>query len=58
MTESKQDITEEEDASCGNPCPPHDACDDCADYWHRMRHEKLWEDGKGWSEKARKGWLL
>jgi hypothetical protein len=46
----------EKEPSCGRPCPPNNACDECADYWHRMRAEGLWEDGKGWTDKAMRAW--
>ena len=41
---------------CGNPCPPDNACEDCQEYWDRMRNEGYWVDGEGWTEKARQEW--
>ncbi len=41
------------EGECGRPCPPSQACDECAEYWDRMRREGLWDDAKGWTEK---GW--
>jgi len=41
---------------CGNPCPPDNACEDCQEYWDRMRAEGYWVDGEGWTEKARQEW--
>lgn len=35
-------MTETEDVECGKPCPPDNPCDECADYWHRMTNEGLW----------------
>lgn len=42
----------QEEETCGKPCPPHDPCDECRDYWDRMKKEGFWIDGKGWTEKA------
>ena len=41
-----------EDLECRNPCPPDDACDECADYWHRMRDEGFWDNQRGWTDKG------
>lgn len=38
---------------CQRPCPPMEACDECAGYWERMRYEGYWKDGSGWTDK---GW--
>lgn len=42
----------EDEPTCGKPCEPHLACDECEAYWHRMRREGLWDDRKGWSDAA------
>ena len=49
----EQDEAEE----CRKPCPPGDPCEDCEGYWHRMRAEGFWIDGKGWTEKAYREWM-
>ena len=38
--------------ACEKPCHPNSECEICAEYWHRMRQEKFWIDGKGWTNKA------
>lgn len=43
----------EVDGECGHPCPPSQACNQCAEYWDKMRREGLWDDKKGWTAK---GW--
>lgn len=45
---------EHPESSCGKPCEPSNACDECADYWHRMRSEGFWIGGQGWTNKAMK----
>ena len=44
----------EKPRECGKPCPPDDTCDECAEYWQRMKSEGYWRDGrwtdKGWRE--------
>lgn len=42
----------EDEPTCGQPCDPALACDECSAYWHRMRSEGLWDDRKGWSDSA------
>lgn len=44
--------TQLDDHKCGCPCDPRDGCDECAEYWERMRDEGFWIDGKGWTNKA------
>lgn len=47
------DAARDEDAQvCSNPCDPSDPCEECAEYWDRMRREGFWTDGR-WTEK---GW--
>jgi|GEM_PF-3753825 len=43
----------EERDECREPCPPTSACNECADYWERMRSEGLWDDSSGWTDR---GW--
>ena len=43
----------EEESQCLRPCPPEVPCEECADYWDRMRAEGFWVNGKGWTDK---GW--
>ena len=38
---------------CGNPCSPDVTCDECEEYWNRMRVEGYWTDNNGWTNK---GW--
>lgn len=40
-------------SDCGQPCPPDDACDECADYWNRMEQEGYWDPRGKWTNK---GW--
>jgi len=44
----------DDDNRCGAPCDPARACDECAEYWQRMRHDGFWEDGSGWTDKGMK----
>lgn len=44
---------QEDESMCGEPCNPFRACDNCAEYWQRMRANGYWDDTKGWTEK---GW--
>lgn len=44
---------DEEDA-CGQPCAYTERCDDCEDYWLRMRSEGLWDPAVGWTQKGLK----
>lgn len=38
---------------CGQPCPPNNACDECAEYWQRMKEEGFWDAKKNcWTEKG------
>jgi len=46
-----------EEQECRKPCPPDDACEECQSYWHRMRAEGFWIDGKGWTDKAAREWM-
>lgn len=47
---------EQEESSCGRPCAPEQACDECSDYWFRMQQEGYWDKerhrwtDKGWKE--------
>ena len=41
---------------CRKPCPPDEACEECAGYWERMRSEGFWIDGQGWTDKAVREW--
>ena len=52
----KEGEMKEENNHCGNPCPPDDACENCQEFWDRMRAEGYWVDGEGWTEKARQEW--
>ena len=48
------DRSEQTKAECQEPCHPDIGCGECADYWQRMIHEKLWnESQKRWTDK---GW--
>lgn len=47
-----EDLTEQ----CSKPCSPDSACDECVEYWDRMRREGCWIDGEGWTDKAVKEW--
>ena len=43
-----------DESECQNPCHPNSACDECAEYWHRMVDEGYWSrDEKRWTDK---GW--
>jgi len=48
----------EQSPNCGRPCPPErgEPCDDCREYWQRMRREGYWTDDGGWTEKAKEEW--
>ena len=46
---------EEED--CSKPCPPGQACDECAGYWQRMRDEGYWRDGEGWTLRGQQEYM-
>ena len=46
----------DEDMRCGNPCPPHNPCEDCIGYWEEMKEQGFWKDGEGWTDKAIKEW--
>lgn len=35
--------------SCSNPCPPDNACDECLEYWARLRREGYWTPERGWT---------
>lgn len=35
---------------CKQPCDPVSGCDECAEYWDRMRAEGFWVDGSGWTD--------
>jgi len=48
--------TETPNEECGKPCPPDHPCEECEEYWDRMRREGYWVDGEGWTEKALKSW--
>lgn len=43
---------EQEDRECGKPCNPSNACEECCEYWARMRIEGYWDDCDGWTDKA------
>ena len=43
---------DDEDQECREPCPSHDPCDECAEYWQRMRDEGYWDDMHGWMDKG------
>lgn len=46
-----EDIATEDEESCGNPCHPDQACDECAPYWQRMVAECLWDKERGrWTD--------
>jgi len=45
-----------DEIECGQPCPPDEPCQNCEEYWHRMRREGFWIDGKGWTDKALREW--
>ena len=49
----ESDITDDE---CGQPCDPKDDCEECCEYWDRMRREGFWVDGEGWTNKAVREW--
>ena len=46
------DALVEEESDCGKPCDPTNPCDECAEYWQRMKAEGYW-DGHSWTPK---GW--
>lgn len=46
--------TNEQESSCGQPCSPDRACDECCEYWDRMRREGFWDDKSGWTNKGMK----
>ena len=53
----------ETEVECGCPCDPRKGCDECAEYWSRMRREGFWIDDlnaknseKGWTQKALREW--
>ena len=48
MTEPKSE--------CQKPCSPDSGCEECAEYWDRMRREGFWVDGQGWTNKAVREW--
>ena len=37
---------------CLKPCNANAPCDDCEEYWNRMRAEGFWDDSIGWSARA------
>lgn len=44
----------EDESTCGQPCSPNSACDECVDYWQRMVNEGLWDrEQHRWTDK---GW--
>ena len=45
-------MDDENSSQCDRPCPADDPCEECADYWNRMRKEGFWKDGVGWTNKA------
>jgi len=53
MSDEKSTAHVPEEDECREPCPPTSACDECADYWERMRSEGLWDDSIGWTDR---GW--
>lgn len=43
------------------PCDPRKGCDECAEYWERMRWKGFWVDNanankEGWTQKAFREW--
>ena len=48
---------EQEEFQCGQPCPVENPCDECQEYWDRMREQKYWKDGFGWTDKAIKEFI-
>jgi len=44
-------MSDEDENECGKPCPPWDTCEECAEYWQRMKQEGYWKDGR-WTDKA------
>lgn len=56
MTLQENDRDESDETECGRPCAPEAACDECAEYWHRMQTEGYWDrerhrwTDKGWRE--------
>ena len=54
MTPEQIQAAEDDAPSCGQPCHPDRACDECAPYWERMQAEGLWDKRRGrWTDK---GW--
>ena len=49
----EHDITDPVNEECSGPCSPDAACDECTEYWNRMRVEGYWTDNKGWTNR---GW--
>ena len=49
--------TPEYKSECQKPCLPDSDCEECAEYWDRMRTEGFWVDGQGWTDKAVQEWL-
>jgi len=43
--------------ACEQPCDPTGPCEECEEYWERMRAEGLWLDGIGWSDAAMRSML-
>ena len=49
-------IDETPENECGIPCDPSNPCDECAEYWQRMKAEGYWDGNahawtpKGWRE--------
>ena len=53
MTPLEQ-VLDDPESDCGKPCPPENACDECAGYWDRMVKEGYWSrERHRWTEK---GW--
>lgn len=47
-------LRDEEEFSCGKPCHPNRACDQCAGYWEQMINDGMWDKERGmWTDK---GW--
>ena len=45
-------LNSEDEGECRRPCSPEVACEECSNYWDRMRAEGYWKDGSGWTDKG------
>ena len=55
MTDMICATSSDEESTCGRPCHPDNACDECAGYWHEMEAGGYWDgERKCWTDKGMK----